>query len=281
MSSSMILISCEPRERARKTAVFAAAGSAGNRSRSGSRGSSDHQPPFVVKIGAAGKSSGVWWRVRECSARCAAARAPSAIRRADVTPQRIIAFVSAPDSTWTWASTKPGTIHFPVPSITRTSFASASCPRRAATVETSAKRPFRTRIHDPATGAAPVPSMSVAPVISTAFGFGCGSFAARTGVTTERRTAARAGRRRPRTRLAFDFGMSRETRTGGTSSSSRAKRSDPRTRGLLRRCATRNDGRSAHRGLEATARARPRDPTRPRAPPAPTRPPGSRPGTSR
>src|SRR5262249_19124581 len=80
----------------------------------------------------------------------------------DVTPQRSIAFASWSESTWTWASTKPGTIHFPETSSIR---ASAGRARRADAVAlpTETIRSPEMTTKEFGTAGDPVPSMSVAP----------------------------------------------------------------------------------------------------------------------
>ena len=102
MSSSMSLISPLPSSRARRTAARASSGVAGNRFRWESGGlPSSHHPPLTVKIGAAGKISGMSGRPREAAAIRSATATSSAMRRTEVTPQRSIFFRSSSDSAWT------------------------------------------------------------------------------------------------------------------------------------------------------------------------------------
>jgi hypothetical protein len=96
MSSSISLISAEPNAFAFSAAARARAAVAGKRSRFASGGSSwSHQPPFTVKIGAAGKTSGISRRLCDAFATRTAAATSSAIRRTDVTPHRSMVFISS------------------------------------------------------------------------------------------------------------------------------------------------------------------------------------------
>ena len=123
---------------------------------------SSHQPPLTVKIGAAGKTSGMSGRRREADAIRSAAATSSAMRRAEVTPHRSIVFKSSFVSAWTWASISPGTIHLPAALMTRVPAGSArSASGVAAPIETILPAEMTTR--EFARGGFPAPSTSVAP----------------------------------------------------------------------------------------------------------------------
>ena len=163
MSSSISLISAEPSVFARRTEARARSGVSGKRSRFASGGSPwSHHPPFAVKIGAAGKTSGTSVLLPVSAASFVAAATSSAMRRADVTPQRSICFKSASDSAWTWASINPGRIHLPEAS-------SMGVPAGRAASASGVAFPTETILSPEITSrelgrpGAPVPSMSVAP----------------------------------------------------------------------------------------------------------------------
>src|SRR5437762_4132172 len=163
MSSSMSLISEDPSSFALRTEARAAAGVGGKRSRWPSAGSPwSHQPPFVVKMGAAGKTSGTSDLVLDSEASLSVAATSSAISRTEVTPQSSIVSRSRSDSAWTWASISPGRIHFPPASRTSAPAGRAATAAGVA-VPTETIRPFSTTRSAFDRGGAPVPSMTVAP----------------------------------------------------------------------------------------------------------------------
>jgi hypothetical protein len=82
--------------------------------------------------------------------------------RTEVTPQRSIDFKSPPDSAWTWASIKPGRIHFPSAETTR-ALAGSALTASGVAGPTETIRPSDTTRSESEIGADPEPSMSVAP----------------------------------------------------------------------------------------------------------------------
>src|SRR6185436_11509922 len=163
MSSSISLISAPPSAFASRTDRRASSAVAGKRFRWLSGGSPwSHQPPFVVKMGAAGNTSGTSERFRDAAAWACEIATSSAISRTVVTPQRSIVRRSSSDSACTWASTNPGMIHSPAASTISVPTGRSRIASGVAT-PTETTRPSDTSSRAFRSGGAPVPSTSVAP----------------------------------------------------------------------------------------------------------------------
>ena len=113
MSSSISLISEEPRA----FALPPPRGLAGRRGESvelrAGRLPLSHHPPRVVKIGAAGKTSGQSVRLRDAQRASRGRRHVLGHQPDACHPPAEHLSRSASDSAWTWASRSPGTIHLP------------------------------------------------------------------------------------------------------------------------------------------------------------------------
>src|SRR6266542_3689715 len=113
-------------------------------------------------MGAAGNTSGMSRRPADSRASFCAEATSSAMRRTDVTPQLSIVLRSSSDSACTCASISPGTIHFP--SAVTTCVAGGRALRASGVAgPTDTIRPSEMTKRTFGRGAAPVPSMSVAP----------------------------------------------------------------------------------------------------------------------